>query len=459
MADTSTSAPPLKVEMAKRKIEDHFEMLSKERAEMEERRRELEISFSKMRVSEAEKERRRKDHMRDEMRLRREKRRRMTESDFEKICVIGKGAFGEVYLVKHTSSGDYLAMKKLRKSDMLRKEQVNHAWSERHVLVAADHNFVCKLCYAFQSTESLFLIMEFLPGGDLMSLLMVKDILPEEEAKFYIAEMIVAIDSIHKLGYIHRDIKPDNLLIDAEGHLKLSDFGLCKNYFGDVPTLPATNHSANSSDDTCQVSQLSARERATAWKRTARKQAFSTVGTPEYIAPEVLLKRGYNKECDWWSLGVVLYEMLVGYPPFYANDAIKTCRKILNWKETLSFPPEVSVSWTARNLISSLLVDADLRLGARRGLDDFRDHPFFKDVDWENISSTTPPFKPQLNGPTDTRYFDQFDPITKDPTPRQARASYFNKPTKEEFVGFTWKRPVVKQRSQMSPALFAAPEK
>jgi serine/threonine kinase 38 len=458
-----------RAELAKRKIEAQFSAMWKEREEMGRRRTELDERLAQMSVKESEKERLRKEHMQREMAFHRDRRRRMCEADFEMINVIGRGAFGEVFLVRHRASGQHYAMKKLRKSDMLRKEQVNHAWSERHVLVAADHPFVCKLCFAFQSSEFLYLVMEFLAGGDFMTLLIDRDTLTEAEARFYVAEMVVAIDSIHKLGFIHRDVKPDNLLIDEQGHIKLSDFGLCKSFHAEMPGLSdedgASGGGPGGVGNAAGKDGLSMMERAAAWKKTARKQAFSTVGTPDYISCEVLLKRGYNKECDYWSLGVVLFEMLVGYPPFYAEDALKTCRKILNWKETLKFPPEANISWAAKNLISSLLCDAEYRLGAKRGLEDFRSHPFFEGVDWDNLHAVTPPFVPELQGPTDVRYFEDYEPLKNGGTTgtdRRQRASYLKEPGAEEFIGFTFQRynpaeAPAGQRAGLSKSLFDPP--
>lgn len=268
-----------KAELAKRKIETLFASLEKEREAARTRSTELEERLASMDVRDGEKDRLRKEHVQREISFLRERRKKMSEADFEMISVIGRGAFGEVILVRHKKNGGYYAMKKLRKADMLRKEQVNHAWSERHVLVAADHPFVCQLCYAFQNKDYLYLVMEFLPGGDLMTLLIERDTLSEDDARFYIAEMIIAIDTIHKLGFIHRDVKPDNLLIDMDGHLKLSDFGLCKSFNVDMESLPTSNVNPSAADTSSALSELSMAERAAAWRRNARKQAFSTVGT------------------------------------------------------------------------------------------------------------------------------------------------------------------------------------
>jgi tRNA A-37 threonylcarbamoyl transferase component Bud32 len=283
-AERPAPGPSSRAELAKRKIEAQYLALSEERAEMSRRRAAMEERLAGLdaSVKEPEKERMRREHYAQEMAFLRDRRRPMCEGDFDLINIIGRGAFGEVFLVRHRASGEYYAMKKLRKSDMLRKEQVNHAWSERHVLVAADTEFVCKLCFAFQSPEFLYLVMEFLAGGDLMTLLIDRDTLTEAEARFYVAEMVVAIDSTHKLGFIHRDVKPDNLLIDKHGHVKLSDFGLCKNFISDMDAMPSTNASAGgsaSSNSDPDIGALSMTERAAAWKKTARKQAFSTVGS------------------------------------------------------------------------------------------------------------------------------------------------------------------------------------
>lgn len=187
----------------------------------------LEESLKDDSLSEEQKHEKRLQHAQKETEFLRLKRSRLGVEDFEPLKVIGRGAFGEVRLVQKKDTGHVYAMKILRKADMLEKEQVAHVRAERDILVEADHQWVVKMYYSFQDPINLYLIMEFLPGGDMMTLLMKKDTLSEEFTQFYISETALAIDSIHKLGFIHRDIKPDNLLLDAKGHLKLSDFGLC----------------------------------------------------------------------------------------------------------------------------------------------------------------------------------------------------------------------------------------
>uniref|UniRef100_A0A452YF76 non-specific serine/threonine protein kinase n=1 Tax=Aegilops tauschii subsp. strangulata TaxID=200361 RepID=A0A452YF76_AEGTS len=266
------------------------------------------------------------------MRLQRHK---MSAEDFDLLTVIGKGAFGEVRICREKTTGNVYAMKKLKKSEMLRRGQVEHVRAERNLLAEVDHHCIVKLYCSFQDNEFLYLIMEYLPGGDMMTLLMRKDTLTEDEARFYVGETVLAIEAIHKHNYIHRDIKPDNLLLDRYGHLRLSDFGLCKPLdYAAFPDLnekdvtPNRTSSAHGDGRQQTTPKRTQQEQLEHWQKNRRTLAYSTVGTPDYIAPEVLLKKGYGMECDWWSLGAIMYEMLVGYPPFYSDEPMTTCRKV-----------------------------------------------------------------------------------------------------------------------------------
>ncbi|GIL43874.1 hypothetical protein Vafri_1465 [Volvox africanus] len=251
--------------------------------------------------------------------------------------------------------------------------------------------------------------MEYLAGGDVMTLLMRKDIFTEEETRFYIAETVLGLESIHKAGYIHRDIKPDNLLLTCTGHVKLSDFGLCKPV--DVQTLPTLTE-GEEYNDVGMMPSTSARpqaEQLAHWQKNRRQLAFSTVGTPDYIAPEVLMKKGYGMECDWWSVGAIMFEMLVGYPPFYSDDPLTTCRKIVNWRMYLAFPVEARLSPAARDLICRLMCDVDDRIGTRGGVEEIKSHPFFYGIDWANLYTKPAPYVPRVEHELDTQNFDKFD--------------------------------------------------
>ena len=184
-----------------------------------------------------------------------------------------------------------------------------------------------------------------------MTLLMKEDTLSEDVTQFYVVETALAIEYIHSLGFIHRDIKPDNLLLDSRGHIKLSDFGLCTGLKKSHRTEYYRDIGRSDSVSSQSERPVSSRKRAESWKVSRRTLAFSTVGTPDYIAPEVFADAGYDKKCDWWSLGVIMFEMLIGYPPFCSETPQETYNKIMNWRRTLEFPPEVPISETASKTI------------------------------------------------------------------------------------------------------------
>uniref|UniRef100_A0A4X2JZX4 non-specific serine/threonine protein kinase n=1 Tax=Vombatus ursinus TaxID=29139 RepID=A0A4X2JZX4_VOMUR len=304
----------------------------------------------------------------------------LRRDDFEILKVIGRGAFSEVAVVKLRRTGQVFAMKIMNKWDILKRGEVSCFREERDVLVNGDPRWVTQLHFAFQDENYLYLVMEYYVGGDLLTLLSkFGERIPEEMARFYLAEMVLAIDSVHRLGYVHRDIKPDNILLDRCGHIRLADFGSC----------------------------LKLREDGTVCSSVA-------VGTPDYLSPEILQSVGdgtssYGPECDWWALGVFAYEMFFGQTPFYAESMAETYGKIVHYKEHLSLPmADVGVPQEARDLIQQLLCPREVRLG-RSGARDFRGHPFFQGLDWEGIRDSSPPFVPDFSGATDTCNFDLVD--------------------------------------------------
>ena len=346
----------------------------------------------------------------------RKNRKKQTIRDYESIKIIGRGAFGEVHVCRVIKTGEIVAIKKIRKAELIKKNQIIHIRNEQLFMSKVKSPWIVELKASFQEDDFLYLVMEFIPGGDFMTLLMDKDKLTEEEAKFYTAELILAVESIHKLDCIHRDIKPDNILIDKNGHIKLSDFGLAKvsDQLYEKTSTKDPNYNPN--------------------KKTHQK-LYSCVGTAFYVAPEVLNKKGYSQEIDWWSVGVIFYEMLVGYAPFCAQETQEVCSRILNHDKYLQIPNEIKLSKEALDLIYKMLSDSNKRLG-KNGADEIKSHPFFKGVDWDNIRDTMkPPFIPDLQNDYDTRYFDTFEeeepfyPIKK---PLKRRKDM-------EFLGFTYK--------------------
>ncbi|XP_075677876.1 serine/threonine-protein kinase tricornered isoform X3 [Dermatophagoides pteronyssinus] len=433
-----------KATKAKVHLENYYSNLISQHLERRIRHERLEESMRDEGLSEEQKQEKRLQHAQKETEFLRLKRSRLGVEDFTPLKVIGRGAFGEVRLVQKNDTGHVYAMKILRKADMVEKEQVGHVRAERDFLVEADHQWVVKMYYSFQDSINLYLIMEFLPGGDMMTLLIKKDTLTEECAQFYIAETALAIESIHKLGFIHRDIKPDNLLLDARGHIKLSDFGLCTGMKKSHRTEFYRDLSqAKPSDFTS--SPMDSKRRAESWKKNRRQLAYSTVGTPDYIAPEVFKKTGYGASADWWSLGVIMYEMLIGYPPFCSETPHETYQKVMNWRDTLVFPPEVPISNEARDLILRFCNDNDRRIGSHHGIDEIKQHSFFKGVDWEHIRERPAAIPVEVKSIDDTSNFDNFDDVdlkipsasNKDPESGGIKDWVFINYTFKRFEGLT----------------------
>ncbi|UXI19216.1 Diuretic hormone class 2 [Sarcoptes scabiei] len=433
-----------KATKAKVHLENYYSNLISQHMERRIRHERLEESMRDERLTEEQKQEKRIQHAQKETEFLRLKRSRLGVEDFTPLKVIGRGAFGEVRLVQKNDTGHVYAMKILRKADMVEKEQVGHVRAERDFLVEADHQWVVKMYYSFQDSINLYLIMEFLPGGDMMTLLIKKDTLTEECTQFYIAETALAIESIHKLGFIHRDIKPDNLLLDARGHIKLSDFGLCTGlkkshrteFYRDLSQAKPNDFTSNPMDS---------KRRAESWKKNRRQLAYSTVGTPDYIAPEVFKKTGYDASADWWSLGVIMYEMLIGYPPFCSETPHETYQKVMNWRDTLVFPPEVPISNEARDLIQRFCTDADRRIGSVKGIEEIHGHPFFKGVDWEHIRERPAAIPVEVKSIDDTSNFDNFDDVelkipsapSKDPESTGIKDWVFINYTFKRFEGLT----------------------
>jgi serum/glucocorticoid-regulated kinase 2 len=278
--------------------------------------------------------------------------------DFDLLKVIGKGSFGKVMQVKKKDTGRIYAMKIIKKAHIVERDEVTHTMAERHVLGKLHHPFIVPLKYSFQSADKLYLCLAFVNGGELFFHLQEEGRFTEDRAKFYVAELLSALECLHNLNIIYRDLKPENILLDYTGHIALCDFGLCKLNVKD----------GNKTNTFC--------------------------GTPEYLAPEVLLQAGYTKSVDWWTLGILLYEMISGLPPFYDENVNVMYNKILN--DPLVFNDDISDN--AVDILKKLLNrDGNARLGAK-GAQEIRSHAYFASIDWKKLlcRQYAPPFRPNV---------------------------------------------------------------
>ena len=299
-------------------------------------------------------------------------------------------------------------MKLLSKYEMIKRSDSAFFWEERDIMAHANSEWIVQLHFAFQDHRYLYMVMDYMPGGDLVNLMSNYEV-PLKWAMFYTAEVVLALDAIHRMGFVHRDVKPDNMLLDASGHLKLADFGTCMKMGPDGMVKSET-----------------------------------AVGTPDYISPEVLRSQGgtgeYGRECDWWSVGVFLYEMLVGETPFYAESLVGTYGKIMDHQNALSFPDDVDMDPRAESMIRSFLTDRNSRLG-KNGVREIMSHPFFKNDQWnfDTIRDCVPPVVPDLTSDDDTRNFEDVENDAPDedfPQPKAFAGNHL------PFVGFTYSKDI-----------------
>ena len=400
-----------KVTIAKQIIEQKYNMKNIKNSEMNQ----IFSKIDSLNISQSQKEQIKQEIHSQESAKYRKLREKQSIRDYTSLAIIGRGAFGEVHVCREKKTGQIVAVKKIRKDVLKIKNQVIHVRNEQLFMSKVKSPWIVELKASFQEDDYLYLVMEYLPGGDFMNLLIKKDILTEDEAKFYTAELILAIENIHKLDCIHRDIKPDNVLIDKTGHIKLSDFGLAKV----SPKIFEINNNNENID----------------FKPDSHQKNYSCVGTAYYVAPEVLKKKGYGPEVDWWSVGVIFFEMLFGYAPFHSKETNQVCHKVLNWQKYLVIPSKIKISKEAEDLIWKLINNSNQRLGIG-GAEEIKKHPFFKDVDWDNIRNTKAPFIPRLKNDYDTHYFETLE--EKEPF----YPNRFNKKQKRkdiEFMGYTFK--------------------
>ncbi|KAK3231583.1 hypothetical protein Dsin_003464 [Dipteronia sinensis] len=320
---------------------------------------------------------------------------RTSIDDFEIIKPISRGAFGKVFLARKRTTGDLFAIKVLKKLDMIRKNDIERILAERNILITVRNPFVVRFFYSFTCRDNLYLVMEYLNGGDLYSLLRNIGCLEEDAARIYIAELVLALEYLHSLGIVHRDLKPDNLLIAHDGHIKLTDFGLSKigliNNTMDL-SVPEVNQAILSDSHNLDDQQ------------TKDRNGYSAVGTPDYLAPEILLGTEHGYDADWWSVGIILFEFITGIPPFSAERPEMIFDNILNRKIPWPHVPN-EMSFEAQDLINRFLIhDPNQRIGAN-GAAEVKTHPFFKGVNWDSLAQQKAAFVPQPESIDDTSYF------------------------------------------------------
>ncbi len=291
--------------------------------------------------------------------------------DFQIMKVLGRGSFGKVCLVQYKPTKEYYAMKSLKKDVLLDQDQVESTILEKKILQSLDHPFLVGMVFCFQTEERVYFIMPFVRGGELFQHLRTEKFFKEDKARFYAASIGMALDYLHNHGIIYRDIKPENILIGEDGYLKLIDFGMAKMVKGN-------------------------------------EKATSFCGTPEYLAPEIITGEGHNRAADWWSYGILLFEMLCGIPPFYCENTERMYDLITNAE--LRFPKRIPMSDNAKDLIKKLLIKKqDKRLGVNKGFEEIKAHPFFQGFDFDALfnKKMEAPFIPKLSGSLDVGNFDE----------------------------------------------------
>jgi len=308
------------------------------------------------------------------------KSRQFTFADFDLRATVGTGTFGRVRVVKIKGNSDRtpLALKILKKSEVIRLKQVEHVKAEKQILTMIEHPFVVNILNTFQDEKRLFMLLEYVNGGELFSFLRKEGRLPNDHARFYAGEIILAFAYLHTMHIVYRDLKPENLLIDCEGHIKITDFGFAK---------------------------------------VVEDRTWTLCGTPEYLAPEIIQSKGHGKGVDWWALGILMFEMLAGYPPFYDENPFGIYQKVLAGR--IDFPRHFDVK--AKDLIKRLLThDRAKRFGClKHGAEDLKKHKWYKGIDWDVMLNRgiPTPFVPNVKSMDDTSMFDRYPESTEGSAP------------------------------------------
>lgn len=293
----------------------------------------------------------------------------MSINDFEMTCTLGEGSFGCVVLSKHKPTSKYYAVKVMNKSRIMKDKQLEHTYNEKNVLLAVNFPFLIRMDFCFKDNCNIFFALPFVAGGDMFSLLRRAKTLKEKEAKFYAAQVVMGVEYLHYMDLLYRDLKPENIVVETNGYIKLTDYGFCK---------------------------------------MVKLRTYTLCGTPEYLAPEIILSKGYGKSIDWWSVGVFIYEMIAGFTPFYADDPMRIYEKISTGKYKFT----VEFSSQARDLIKNILqLDLSKRYGVlKNGVLDIKGHEWFKSTEWGMIlaQKAVAPFIPKVGSPGDASNFDKY---------------------------------------------------
>ncbi|XP_069105393.1 cAMP-dependent protein kinase catalytic subunit 3-like isoform X2 [Argopecten irradians] len=290
-------------------------------------------------------------------------------NSYDILTTIGTGTFGRVVLCRHKDNKEYYALKVMKITEVIRLKQIEHVKNEKEILASVSHPFIVNMTWAYHDDRFLYMLLEYVPGGELFSYLRNHGRFNNDKSNFYACEIVSALDYLHSKLIVYRDLKPENLLLDKEGHLKITDFGFAKKL---------------------------------------EDRTWTLCGTPEYLAPEIIQSKGHNKAVDWWSLGILIYEMLVGFPPFFDDNPFSIYEKILEGK--IEWPRHLDP--VAKDLVKKLLVqDRTKRLGnMKNGADDVKKHKWFKGITWEDVVARklTPPIVPKLSHAGDTKNFDEY---------------------------------------------------
>ncbi|TVY13095.1 Serine/threonine-protein kinase sid2 [Lachnellula arida] len=386
----------------------------------------------------------------------RKRRVRLRQGDFQILTQVGQGGYGQVFLAQKKDTREVCALKVMSKKLLFKLDEVRHVLTERDILTNAKSEWLVRLLYSFQDEKSIYLAMEYVPGGDFRTLLNNTGVLANRHARFYIAEMFCSIDALHQLGYIHRDLKPENFLIDSTGHVKLTDFGLAAGFLapGKIESMRVKLEKVGETyvPFSKPMEQRTVAERREGYRSMRDKDvnyAKSIVGSPDYMAPEVLKGDEYEFSVDYWSLGCMHFEALTGFPPFAGNSVDETWKNLKHWREVLKRPvwedPNYFISNRTWNFITSCIASKSKRFSS---IKEVYGHQYFAEVDWNTLRSQRAPFVPELDSETDAGYFDDFSneadmakykEVHDKQTALENMADREDPMNKNLFVGFTFR--------------------